>query len=362
QCDAEALRRLSPNSPYPHYLGTLEIDVAAARLTVEYGRERSFMICDIWMTCNLLKADNNPVDYSRYARPSRHEDMWLKSRGFRQWSDVDALLLPLNINEQHWVLVVAYPKRGILVLWDSLPKPGGLDVRHWDRIRRWCSGVLGVSEWRYIIGAVDRQRDGTTCGDRIILAMEHLGPSFVTRLTITEAEVAKLRPTLLKTLSAESGWTTLVAPYKEDFPDFASLPPPGPYVPDPNPTMIDLCTQEEQKTLDQVVTILDSQGDPGQKQAAAVDTEPIPDSQLDNPLKRPREPPEQTQAPSIGEKPGHPAIAGTGYFGSLAVDDDEALPPKQASDDDSELPASEELTHEVSHTNVMGMVRYCAGS
>ncbi|KAJ9511749.1 hypothetical protein QJQ45_022611, partial [Haematococcus lacustris] len=394
QCDDEALRRLSPNSPYPHYLGTLEIDVAAARLTVEYGRERSFMICDIWMTCNLLKDDNNPVDYTRYARPSRHEDMWLKSRGFRQWSDVDALLLPLNISDQHWVLVVAYPKRGILVLWDSLPvgctllytnsismltahwtlvnttsltdmlvvhvslvqKPGGLDVRRWDRIRRWCSGVLGVSEWRYIIGAVDQQRDGNTCGDRIILAMEHLcRDMYMTRLTITEAEVAKLRPTLLKTLRAESGWTTLVAPYKEEFPDFASLPPPGPYVPDPNPTMIDLCTQEEQMTLDQDVTILDSQGDPGQKQAAAVadapipasqDTEPIPDSQLHNPLKRPREPTEQTQAPSTGERPAHPAIAGTGYFGLLAVDDDEALPPKQASDDDSELPASEEQTHE----------------
>ncbi|KAJ9513875.1 hypothetical protein QJQ45_020951 [Haematococcus lacustris] len=195
--------------------------------------------------------------------------------------------------------------------------------------------------------------------------MEHLcrdmymtrGPSFVTRLTITEAEVAKLRPTLLKTLSAESGWTTLVAPYKEEFPDFASLPPPGPYVPDPNPTMIDLCTQEEQMTLDQDVTILDSQGDPGQKQAAAVmeadaplpacqDEEPIPDSQLDNPLKRPREQAQQTQAPSTGEKPGHAAIAGTGYFGSLADDDDEALPPKPATDDDPELTVSEELTYE----------------
>ncbi|KAJ9505958.1 hypothetical protein QJQ45_002750 [Haematococcus lacustris] len=519
-CDDESLRRLSPNSPYPHYLGTLEIDVVAARLTVEYGRERSFMICDIWMTCNLLKDDPNPVDYTRYARPTRHEDMWLKSRGFRQWSDVDALLLPLNISEQHWVLVVAYPKRGVLVLWDSLPvgctlmytnnismltahwtlvnttfptdllvvhvslvqKPGGLDVWRWDRIRRWCSGVLGVSEWRYIIGAVDQQRDGNTCGDRIILAMEHLcRDMYMTRLTITEAEVAKLRPTLLKTLRAASGWTTLVAPYKEEFPDFASLPPPGPYVPDPNPTMIDLCTQEEQMTLDQDVTILDSQGDPGQKQAAAVvtpplqfepdlasvpppmpnvpdpdasevglvteeeetsldhvmtipdtqqdlspeqprampwnkvvdvfftkeeqqafpraktfaeqgliteeqqkmwdqamaekeklasgacsqddgeaapvpcsqDAAPIPCSQLDNPLKRPREQAEQLQAPSAREdmqKPCHPAIAGTGYFGSLVDYDDEALPPKPATADDSELTVTEELKHEAKAT------------
>ncbi|GFH33523.1 hypothetical protein HaLaN_32907, partial [Haematococcus lacustris] len=33
-------------------------------------------------------------------------------------------------------------------------------------------------------------------------------------------------------------------------------------------------------------------------------------------------------------------------FGSLADDDDEALPPKPATDDDSELTVSEELTHE----------------
>ncbi|KAJ9514946.1 hypothetical protein QJQ45_002767 [Haematococcus lacustris] len=487
QCDVEAMRRLSPNSPYPHYLGTLEIDVAAARLTVEYGRERSFMICDIWMTCNLLKDDPNPVDYTRYARPTRHEDMWLKSRGFPQWSDVDALLLPLNISEQHWVLVVAYPKRGTLVLWDSLPvgctlmytnnismltahwtlvnttfpsdllvvhvslvqKPGGLDVWRWDRIRSWCSGVLGVSQWRYIIGAVDQQRDGNTCGDRIILAMEHLcRDMYMTRLTITEAEVAKLRPTLLKTLSAESGWTTLVAPYEEVFPDFASLPPPGPYVPDPNPTMIDLCTQEatpplqfepdlasvpppmpnvpdpdasevglvteeEETSLDHVMTIPDTQQDLSPEQPRAMpwnkvvdvfftkeeqqafpraktfaeqgliteeqqkmwdqamaekeklasgacsqddgeaapvpcsqDAAPIPCSQLDNPLKRPREQGEQLQAPSAGEKPCYPAIAGTGYFGSLVDYDDEALPPKPATADDSELTVTEELKHE----------------
>ncbi|KAJ9504936.1 hypothetical protein QJQ45_030439 [Haematococcus lacustris] len=419
---------------------------------VEYGRERSFMICDIWMTCNLLKDDPNPVDYTRYARPTRHEDMWLKSRGFPQWSDVDALLLPLNISEQHWVLVVAYPKRGTLVLWDSLPvgctlmytnnismltahwtlvnttfpsdllvvhvslvqKPGGLDVWRWDRIRSWCSGVLGVSQWRYIIGAVDQQRDGNTCGDRIILAMEHLcRDMYMTRLTITEAEVAKLRPTLLKTLSAESGWTTLVAPYEEVFPDFASLPPPGPYVPDPNPTMIDLCTQEEETSLDHVMTIPDTQQDLSPEQPRAMpwnkvvdvfftkeeqqafpraktfaeqgliteeqqkmwdqamaekeklasgacsqddgeaapvpcsqDAAPIPCSQLDNPLKRPREQGEQLQAPSAGEKPCYPAIAGTGYFGSLVDYDDEALPPKPATADDSELTVTEELKHE----------------
>ncbi|KAJ9505996.1 hypothetical protein QJQ45_002718 [Haematococcus lacustris] len=390
-CDAHLFQRLSPDATEPRYLSTNEITAAAVRMTIEYGESKSFLICYPWTSCHLFKDDKRAVDYSKQNKP---DNPYYHARGFLRLSDASTVLLPLNISNQHWVLVVVYPGLRTLVLFDSMQAKGGMLAWRWKRLQDWCTAVYGGSDWDYLKG-------GPAARLRVLW-----GPAFLTDLTIREADVASVRPRLLRTLRAASGWNTLVTPPLQYKPDLASVPPSLPDVPDPDASEVELRTEEEETSQDQVMTIADSQQDfrpeqpgvmpwskvvdvfftkeeqktfprpmtlaeqgliseediaplPASQDAAPIpcsqDAAPIPCSQLDNPLKRPREQAQQLQAPSVGEKPGQPACAGTGYFASLADDDDEALPPKPATDDESELTASEEVTHEMASLSVSSM-------
>lgn len=78
--------------------------------------------------------------------------------------DIDTILFPMH-QGNHWLLVAAFPKTRVLILYDSLPS--GQEDKKLSVVRDWLKKAIGEgkdADWELKVGDCPRQNDGSLCG------------------------------------------------------------------------------------------------------------------------------------------------------------------------------------------------------
>jgi len=81
-------------------------------------------------------------------------------------ANLEALVLPVNLDNAHWITVVAWIRKGQIQIIDSL---GGEHSRIARKVSKWLQEIqaaqgLPVTRWRMEYSATSRQRNGVDCG------------------------------------------------------------------------------------------------------------------------------------------------------------------------------------------------------
>jgi hypothetical protein len=82
----------------------------------------------------------------------------------------DAVFLPTNVGDAHWVLLVAYPREKRLVLYDSLPKYTTPAMIYTAVMR--ANHILGAEYEHVISNTAPAQNDSSSCGLFVCNAMQ----------------------------------------------------------------------------------------------------------------------------------------------------------------------------------------------
>lgn len=170
-----------------------------ASVLVEGGRRKTFVLGSFFY--EQLTADGQ-YDYSRVRRWTRHKS-WCVSTPPQSILEYGKILVPVNLDKNHWVLAAIDVTYRRFVYMDSLQRGDECGVL--PNLRRWVIDELRdkhtadvvrlqeVGTWEDVINPpfVGKQKDGDSCGMFVVALADHL--ELAKLPAITQGDIPALR-------------------------------------------------------------------------------------------------------------------------------------------------------------------------
>ncbi len=104
---------------------------------------------------------------------------WTKSYGKLDIAEAGRIFVPVNLNGNHWILIVIDVDAGLIEQYDSLNKDNKvLQSKVLENLRRWVedqsNGTINIATWKLISVESPQQKNLVDCGVFTILALKRL--------------------------------------------------------------------------------------------------------------------------------------------------------------------------------------------